>query len=311
MTGWGSMEIAIEALRAACGISSRSHGTTTGCSALVRQPRRSGGGTARRGRPAGAGDRDARRIQLALLPRILPQFPGWSFAAACEAAAPVGGDTYDVMPLADGTSRALHSGRGGQGHPGCPARLEPAGGGARGGAGDACSLPCCALVNRALCEPSRPTGSSPSSTACSTPRPASCATANAGHNPPSRRPTARRVAGCRRREVLGHLDRIGWRRRGGVATGQRLVLYTDGITEASDAAGEEFGDQSPARCASDAGPPRSAPALLDAVFDAVRSFARGNAAGRRPDGSGRLGRTAEVTFPDKSGFKSSFLTDFC
>ena len=40
-----------------------------------------------------------RRIQLALLPQRFPVVPGWSFAAAYEAAREVGGDVYDAFPV--------------------------------------------------------------------------------------------------------------------------------------------------------------------------------------------------------------------
>jgi serine phosphatase RsbU (regulator of sigma subunit) len=46
----------------------------------------------------------ARRIQLGLLPRALPQPPGWSIAGLYEAAREVGGDIYDAFPLPDSTS---------------------------------------------------------------------------------------------------------------------------------------------------------------------------------------------------------------
>jgi len=41
-------------------------------------------------------------IQRALLPREIPQAPGFSISGAWQPAKTVGGDYYDVFPLADG-----------------------------------------------------------------------------------------------------------------------------------------------------------------------------------------------------------------
>ncbi len=43
----------------------------------------------------------AREIQRSLQPRVLPRRAGWEFAAACEEAAWLGGDTYDVFAVDD------------------------------------------------------------------------------------------------------------------------------------------------------------------------------------------------------------------
>lgn len=44
----------------------------------------------------------ARKIQNTFLPRQLPQLPGWQAAAFSRSAQNVGGDFYDLIPLADG-----------------------------------------------------------------------------------------------------------------------------------------------------------------------------------------------------------------
>ena len=44
----------------------------------------------------------ARLIQQHFLPRELPDLPGWQIAAYYRPAREVGGDFYDVIPLADG-----------------------------------------------------------------------------------------------------------------------------------------------------------------------------------------------------------------
>jgi len=46
--------------------------------------------------------RIASNVQLALLPETMPEIPGYEFFASYEAAQAVGGDYYDVFPIADG-----------------------------------------------------------------------------------------------------------------------------------------------------------------------------------------------------------------
>lgn len=46
----------------------------------------------------------ARHIQRSLLPGAIPEFPGIEVAAFCQCAGPVGGDFYDVVPLASGSA---------------------------------------------------------------------------------------------------------------------------------------------------------------------------------------------------------------
>ena len=62
-----------------------------------------------------------------------------------------------------------------------------------------------------------------------------------------------------------------------VGPGDLLVVYSDGITEAADAAGEEFGER---RLLEVVAARRTAalPELLDAVFAAVRAFSAGEQA---------------------------------
>ena len=59
-----------------------------------------------------------------------------------------------------------------------------------------------------------------------------------------------------------------------VASGDRVVLYTDGITEALSPAGDEFGEEGLlAAISSHAG--ATAPELTEALFTDVRAFAGG------------------------------------
>ena len=95
---------------------------------------------------------------------------------------------------------------------------------------------------------------------------------NAGHNPPmvftangvdaarKRRPHPRAL---RARDVRGRTITL--------AAGDLLVAFSDGVTEAMSASGEEYGEERLLECV--AAPPRkSAAELLDAIFASVRVF---------------------------------------
>ena len=274
MTGWGSLEIAIEALRA--GVrdfvqkpwdNERVLGLVRTLSDERRQARREDGRRARE-------MREAAEIQQALLPRTLPSVPGWSFAAHCDAAATVGGDTYDLLAFGDGHVALSLGDVAGKGIPAAllasslqsavrsaaTRRLPPA--------------ELCSEVNRALCEriPSNrfvtffygllDTASG------------RLHYANAGHNPPllARTDGTAEWLGAGG-PVLGIKDAACWTQ--GEATllpGDRLVLYTDGLPEARSAHDEEFGTDR-LQAAAVAGQGHDAPALLQSLFQAVRSFA--------------------------------------
>ena len=101
---------------------------------------------------------------------------------------------------------------------------------------------------------------------------------NAGHNPPflisGARATRLEVGGS----VLGLFDHATFE-TGEVdfGTGDLLVLFSDGVTEAENAEGEEFGDERLATCVDAVGSASSA-AVRDAVCSAVRTFCGATAA---------------------------------
>lgn len=64
-------------------------------------------------------------------------------------------------------------------------------------------------------------------------------------------------------------------RRLHLAPGQSLLLVTDGITEARDASGDQFGEERLAEALARGDRPASARAVLEAVVDAVRAFTGG------------------------------------
>jgi sigma-B regulation protein RsbU (phosphoserine phosphatase) len=98
--------------------------------------------------------------------------------------------------------------------------------------------------------------------------------ANAGHNRPLwlRSRTGQIEELAARGIALGVLEDIELEERAiRVTPGDILIFYTDGVTEAMDAAGQQFGAER-LRQVLAAGPGASAPATLAAVEDGLRAF---------------------------------------
>jgi sigma-B regulation protein RsbU (phosphoserine phosphatase) len=187
---------------------------------------------------------EARAIQQGLLPREISQLPGYEIAAAWQSALTVGGDYYDVLPFGDSELGFCIADVAGKGLPAAflMSNLQAA---VRGLASSAVSPDAlCTRLNALLCRnmtcdrfitlfyaqldgPSR-----------------RLRYASAGHNPP----------------VLQHRDGSHERltEGGGVlgifpdqsfvlgtaqlAPGDRVIFFTDGVTEANSPEGEEFGE---------------------------------------------------------------------
>jgi phosphoserine phosphatase RsbU/P len=278
MTGWGTMEVAIEALRH--GVRDFVHKpwdndrvvhTVRSLAERRRDERRKSSRQARE-------FDEARRIQRGLLPPTLPQFPGWEIAAACEEAASVGGDTYDVIQL-DATRVAICiADVAGKGIPAAllAANLQAA---VRSTVGDDIDpADACSQINGRLC-PTVPDDRFVTfflavlDTADGTVR-----YCNAGHNPPLLMDADGRASllsggGM----VLGVAPQARYEsRRLRMSPGSVLVLYTDGITEACDERDEEFGEiRLGARVAVDRA--RSAPEIRDSLLEAVHTFSSARA----------------------------------
>jgi sigma-B regulation protein RsbU (phosphoserine phosphatase) len=273
MTGWGTMEIAIEALR---------HGVRD----FVHKPWdndrvihtvRSLGERRRRERRAFTRQarelEDARRIQRGLLPAALPRFPGWDIAAVCDEAASVGGDTYDVIQLDAVRLAICIADVAGKGIPAAllAANLQAA---VRSSVGEHPEpAQACQLINRSLCATVPDDRFVTFFLAVLDTSDGTLSYCNAGHNPPllvgaDGEATLLSGGGT----VLG-VSSNSWyeSRRVEMAPGSVLVLYTDGITEACNADDEEFGEMRlGARVAVDRG--LTAPEIRDNLLQAVRAF---------------------------------------
>ena len=245
MTGWGSVDLAVEAMR-------------RGVRDFVQKPwdnqqlirtlrNEIGEGRSRRQKLAQEHREleEARRIQRKLLPASMPQIDGFEIAASWQPASGVGGDCYDAFafgPSRIGLSIADVVGKG------IPAALLMSNlqAAVRAFATDAAQpAEIAQQVNRILCGHIAD-GRFITFVYCAIDADEGTLTyANAGHLPP----ILVRADGNVERltiggAVLGVLPDSAYEQgRIALRSGDRLVLYTDGITEARDADDLEFGEQ--------------------------------------------------------------------
>jgi serine phosphatase RsbU (regulator of sigma subunit) len=186
----------------------------------------------------------ARELQRDLLPKVVPDFPGYQVSAWNRIANMVGGDLYDLAPLPDGRLAILFGDASGHGmaaglvmavaHAAFRTQLDA----------DPSPPALVGALNRTLCR----TGGPRSFFSCAYVILASDGAFSAtlaGH-PPLLLTDAE---GAVRRELgegaypLGIKGGLAWPAIGGtIAPGELLVFCSDGLAEARNAEGEEFGD---------------------------------------------------------------------
>jgi phosphoserine phosphatase RsbU/P len=187
---------------------------------------------------------EAKAIQEKLLPREIPQMPGYEIASAWQSARLVGGDYFDILPLDEKTLGICIADVAGKGMPAAllMSNLQAA---VRGLSSP--SLPPNLLCNRLNSIVYRNTESDRFITFfyAHLDGPARrLVYANAGHNAP----LVVRAGGSHERlgeggAVLGVFDTRNYELGSAqLAPGDRVILFTDGVTEACDSAGEEFGE---------------------------------------------------------------------
>jgi sigma-B regulation protein RsbU (phosphoserine phosphatase) len=223
----------------------------------------------------------ARQIQLSLLPDDAPEVPGWDFAAAYRPAQTVGGDFYDYFylpgpPLRMGVVIADVADKG------VPAALYMALSrtvirtSALGGRRPAAVL---LRANTIIREDSK---SDMFLTACYATfdlGSGRMVIANAGHNRPLLwRSNAGDGSELRTRGmILGAFEDITIEERETVLDlGDALLLYSDGVTDATSAQGKTFGEER-LRLVLVANAERGAQALIEAILAAIDEFTGGAA----------------------------------
>jgi len=276
MTGWGSVDLAVEAMRR--GVRDFVQKPWDNAQLLTTLHKEIEGGRARR-REEAAERRElseALKIQQRLLPQQVPQIDGWELAVSWQPASGVGGDCFDMIRLGDTRLAISIADVVGKGIPAAllMSNLQAA---VRAFASEAVEPQAlCHQVNRILCG-NIAEGRFISFFYSVLDAPTGVMTyTNAGHY----LPMLVRADGAVERlgaggPVLGVLPDAEYEQAHvGIGPGDRLVMFTDGLTEARSAEDEEFGEE---RLLDAAVAHRacSAPALQARLADSVATFTGG------------------------------------
>lgn len=284
MTAWATVDLAVESMR-------------LGVRDFVQKPWENSGllrklktqidyGRSLRDREAATQSRErqlkleleeAREIQRSLMPRRMPHLHGFSIASAWQPARGVSGDYLAAFKLDESRAALCVADVAGKGVPAAllMSNLQAA---LKSFASESISpSELCGKLNRLMC------GNTPlrKFITCFYSELDIAARkltfTNAGHNPPM---LVCRAGGCIRLEeggrVLGAFcDSTFTQQEIQLEEGDKLLLFTDGVTEARNADGEEFGDERLQHCLrSYTG--RDAAELRTLILDEVTAFCGGN-----------------------------------
>ena len=275
MTGWGSIDTAVDAMRRGAKSFVQKPWEDVTLLEIVHREIEEARAARRRDQRQQREIEEARLIQRGLLPRSVPAVSGVELAVAWQPANGVGGDCFDTLAFgpALGVSIADIAGKG------LPAALLMSNLQAAVRAFAQESVPpssICGSVNRLLC---RNMASGRFATFCYAriePAARRLIYSNAGHNPPllvraDGSIAALGLGGM----VLGVFPENAYEQAElTVDRGDRVVFYTDGITEARNPEGDEYGEDRLAAVALGA---RAQPveAIKDALLADVNGFTGG------------------------------------
>jgi sigma-B regulation protein RsbU (phosphoserine phosphatase) len=190
----------------------------------------------------------ARRVQMGLLPRQLPSIPGWEFVIRWKPARQVGGDYYDFIYTEDGQLGLVIADVTDKGmpaalfmaftrsiiHANLDHAIDPAAGITR--------------ANRLICQESENGLFVTLFYGLLNPQTGQIVYVNAGHNPPILVTSPREGRSCQVAWLPGtgmplgvEEDNLYTQNVVQLKSGDFIVLYTDGITEAIDADKNQFG----------------------------------------------------------------------
>lgn len=245
MTGWGSVDVAVEAMRRGVRDFVQKPWDNTHLLATLR--REIAAGRARRSEEAAERREllEALRIQQRLLPQEVPQIDGWEVAVSWQPAAGVGGDCFDAIRFSDTRLALTIADVVGKGIPAAllMSNLQAS---VRAFASEAVEPHAlCHQVNRILCG-NIAEGRFISFFYCVLDAGAGVLTyTNAGHYLPmlvhSDGHVDRLAAGG---PVLGVIPAAEYEQAEvALGAGDRLVLFTDGLTDARDSSDCEFGEE--------------------------------------------------------------------
>ena len=276
MTGWGSIDTAVEAMRrGARSFVQKPWEDVTLLEILAREVAEARA-ERRRDHTQQRELEEARLIQRGLLPSSVPRIAGLDIAVAWQPANGVGGDCFDTLAFGSGLGVSIADVAG----KGLPAALLMSNlqAAVRAFAQEAAApASICGSVNRLLC---RNMVSGRFVTFCYARIDAAgrrIAYSNAGHNPPL---LVRAGGGVERLSeggmVLGVFpDNAYAQAELPLRSGDRLLFFTDGITEVRNPSGEEYDED---RLAAVASSVRTQPveAMKDAILADVNAFSGGH-----------------------------------
>lgn len=276
MTGWGSVDIAVETMRRGVRDFVQKPWDNASLLATVRSEIAAGRDRRRHAEDEKREFEEARRIQRKLLPTTLPQVEGCEIASHWQPACGVGGDCYDAIRFGNARVALSIADVVGKGIPAAllMSNLQAA---ARAFATEVAEpADLCAQVNRILCGRIAE-GRFISFFYCIADTALGTLTyANAGHYPPI---VVHADGSVERLErggaVLGVFTDAAYEQgQISISSGDRIVCYTDGVTEANSERGEEYGEDR-LMAAIVANRACSAPALQARLADEVAAFTNG------------------------------------
>jgi phosphoserine phosphatase RsbU/P len=186
----------------------------------------------------------ARNVQLSLLPRDIPQIPGWEFSAFWQPARQVGGDYYDFIPFSNGLLGLVIADVTDKG---MPAALFMAS--ARNIL--RASIDGCSKITEGIAKANKLIEGESNSQmyismvyACLDPTQGNLSYVNAGHNPP--------IHFHMKNRSFSYFEKTGmWlgvdvnsvfgEESESISPEDLIILYTDGVSEAENPKGESFG----------------------------------------------------------------------
>jgi phosphoserine phosphatase RsbU/P len=243
MTAWGNIELAVDAMRAGAQSFVQKPWDNAALVQILQREVANGRGARQRSEAHARELHDALLIQRALLPAALPSTACVDIVGAWQPAQGFGGDCYDAVTFAADRVGLTIADVAGKGLPAAliMSSLQAAFRAFAVESGAPAAI--CASVNRLLCAQMI---AGRFVTCCYLRLDTSHGTltyTNAGHNPPL---LVHGDAAVERLEtgglVMGVYPDADYREgSASMASGDRLVLYTDGITEARNDAGDEYG----------------------------------------------------------------------
>ena len=276
MTGWGNIDTAVEAMRRGARSFVQKPWEDVALLEILEREVTDARAERRRDHKQQRELEEARLIQRGLLPSSVPQIAGVDLAVAWQPAAGVGGDCFDTVAFSNGLGVSIADVAG----KGLPAALLMSNlqAAVRAFAQEAAApASICGSVNRLLC---RNMASGRFVTFCYARIDAASRRitySNAGHNPPLLiRPDGSFARLGDGGMVLGVFPDTAYDQSElALAAGDRLLFYTDGITEARNAAGDEYEEDKLLAVATRV---RTQPveAMKDAILADVNAFNNGH-----------------------------------